>query len=538
MPETVTNRTMLKQLLFFIVVIVSLLLLMSLLLSDQARAQVTWREDRREPRDDSFNDRDCNARLQEHAERMYLKKRDALSLSRFTGDFELGAELTQDGNLVVAEGDATIAGKVMGTVLVICGNVKLRETAVIEGDVICIGGHIERARGSQVVGDQIEASPRSLAQTPRTRRDRAHSWKSYRRRYAPAFEGKAHYNRVDGLLLGIALPPRYTGNSGLEVFGFGGHAFAGKKWQYQIGGELYLGENWRTLVGIEAHDHTATEDEWLIPTDENSLAAAFINEDFRDYFRREGFSAYFSQSLSENAKLTAGYRRENLLSLPNETDWSLFVNRKQFRVNPLIHDGRLASYFAQGVWDTRNHRAHPDRGWRIQIEAEFSRPNLESAYDFDRVLIDLRRYQPLGEGRNFDLRLRAGSARGFLPEQFLFDLGGISTLQGLRFKELTGDRMLLGNVEYRIDAGRSRLGDIPLLGELNLILFADAGLTWFAHDRAKLTSSFDYFTFDKLKTDLGLGLTDEDGRVRLNFAKRTDQGGEDVLISFRLNRNF
>lgn len=538
MTTIATNRTMRKQFLFFIVIIVSLLLIMSLLLSGEAHAQVTWHDDRREAQDDDFNDRDCNSRLQERAERMYLTKRDELSLSRMTGDYELSAEQTQDGHLVVAEGDALIAGKVQGTLLVICGNVKLRETAVVEGDVVCIGGHIDREHGSQVVGDQIEASPRSLSSEPRSRRDWPRSWKGYRRRYAPSFEGKAHYNRVDGMFLGISLPPRYTENNGVEVYGFGGHAFASKQWQYQIGGELYFGEDWRAILGAEAHDHTATEDEWLLPEDENNVAAFFINEDFRDYFRRDGFTAYVSQNLSPNAKLTAGYRRDNLRSLPNETDWSLFVNRKKFRVNPLIAEGHLASYFAQAAWDTRNHRMHPDRGWLLQINAEFSRPDLESAYDFDRVLIDLRRYQPLGAGRNFDLRLRAGSARGFLPEQFLFDLGGLSTLPGYRFKEFTGDRMALASAEYRLDASRSRLGDIPLLGELNLILFADAGLAWFAEDRSEVTASFETLTFDKLKTDVGLGLTDQDGQVRLNFAKRTDRGGEDVVISFRLNRNF
>ncbi len=543
MSESVTNRAMLRQFLFFVIVIVSLLLMMSLLLSTEAHGQVTWREPYEASGGDMRGDRDCSEKLQERAERIYLKKRDDLSISRFTGDFELGAELTQDGHLVVSEGEVTIAGKVVGTVLVLCGNVKLRETAVIEGDVVCIGGHIDRARGSHVRGDQIEASPRSLSQGQRSSRDWSRSWRSYRKRHVPNLEGKAHYNRVDGIFLGLALPPRYLKNSGLEIFGLGGHAFASKRWQYQIGGEVYIGEAWRSLIGIEAHDYTASEDEWIIPEDENSVAALFINEDFRDYYRRDGFSAYFSQRLSEYAKLTAGYRREDLLSLPSETDWSLFVNRKKFRVNPLIQEGRLTSYFAQGVWDTRNDKLHPDRGWRIQVEAELGRPDIvgdvvEGDYDFDRVLVDVRRYQPLGEGRNFDMRLRAGSSRGFMPPQFLFDLGGISTLPGYRFKSFTGDRMLLGNVEYRIDARRSRLGDIPLLGELNLILFADAGLAWFAEDHSALTSSFDYFTFDKLKTDVGIGFTDEDGRVRLNFAKRTDKGGEDVVISFRLNRNF
>lgn len=538
MPMTLDNRAMLKQLLFFIVIFVSLLLIMSLLLSSEAYAQTAWSKHDREYYGGQSGDRDCNEELRERAEKTYLKNRDRIGVSRFTGDFKLEEDLIQDSHLVVSQGDAVIAGKVTGTLLVVCGKVKLRETAVVEGDVVCIGGHIDRERGSRVEGDQIEASPRSLSREYRSSRDWSRSWRNYRRRYGASFQGKVHYNRVDGLFLGAGLVPRYADDAGVEILGFGGYGFASKQWQYQIGGELYLGENWRALVGIEAHDQTASEDEWIIPEDENSLAAIFINEDFRDYFRREGFSAYFSQRLSERAKLTAGYRRENLIALPNETDWALFVNRKQFRVNPFINEGLLAGYFARGMWDTRNHKDHPDRGWYFQVETEFSRPSPDSDYDFDRVIIDLRRYQPVGEGRNFDIRLRAGSARGFMPEQFLFDLGGISTLPGYRFKELTGDRMVLGNIEYRLDARRSSLRDVPLLGELHLIIFADAGLAWFADDKSEATASFDYLTFDKLKTDVGLGVTDSEGRVRLNFAKRTDRGGEDLVISFRLNRNF
>src|SRR5574341_2126860 len=112
--------------------------------------------------------------------------------------------------------------------------------------------------------------------------------------------------------------------------------------------------------------------------------------------------------------------------------------------------------------------------------------------------VDIRRYQPIGYGKNFDIRLRAGTGRGILPSQYLFDLGGISTLRGYRFKEFTGDRMVLANVEYRLNSKTSRLHDIPIIEEFNLILFADAGLAWFAEDKIAADKSFDTLTWDKL----------------------------------------
>ena len=51
--------------------------------------------------------------------------------------------------------------------------------------------------------------------------------------------------------------------------------------------------------------------------------------------------------------------------------------------------------------------------------------------EFKRYLGDLRRYQPVGRGTRVDMRLRIGTAYGRLPSQFLYDLGGLSTLRGM-----------------------------------------------------------------------------------------------------------
>ena len=187
--------------------------------------------------------------------------------------------------------------------------------------------------------------------------------------------------------------------------------------------------------------------------------------------------------------------------------------------------------------DTRDDEAEPDEGWYVQARAEFYGGQVESDYEFDRFILDVRRYQPLSFNENLDFRLRLGTSRNALPSQFLFDLGGISTLRGYPFKAFTGDRMFLANVEYRV---RADSRDLPLLffDTLNLIVFFDAGLAWFSDDVTRADRGWKYLTFSRLKTDVGIAITDRAGRVRLNFARRTDSSKAPIVVTFRISRAF
>ncbi len=546
MQKSDTNGVQIKQALLLILLMMALMLLLGILFSHEAQsapcAETPAAGDSARTQPDRG---ECDDDLRRRAERRFLRKIEPEIIVRYTQDYELPENESHAGHLVVSGGNLILAGKVGGTVLVVCGDIEVRPTAEINGDVVCLGGRIDRAGGSRIAGDQVEASPRSVGNghSDRRRAERGRNWRGWRdwqrrHRYTASIKGRAHYNRVDGSFFGMELPRLYDQEWGAGIFGFGGYGFAGKRWQYQIGGEFYAGGETRMALGLEAHDFTDTEDDWIISQDENSLAAFFLNEDFQDYYRRSGFSAYLNPNIQEIVDLKVGYRRDDLIALNKETEWALFGRRKNYRANPPANEGDDLGFFAHFSIDTRNHRRRPDRGWWLQLESNFSRPTWDSDFDYDRVILDLRRYQPVGFGKNLDFRLRAGSSRGVLPAQFLFDLGGLSTLQGYRFKSFTGDRMLLGNFEYRLDASRSRLSDIPLLGELNLIFFGEAGMAWLAQDKSGVAESFDYFRFDRLKTGAGLGLTDNEGHVRVNFAKRFDQSEADWIVTFRLNRNF
>ncbi|MDZ7374391.1 MAG: BamA/TamA family outer membrane protein [candidate division KSB1 bacterium] len=379
---------------------------------------------------------------------------------------------------------------------------------------------------------------------------RSRSFRSRRR--GRDVEPVARYNRVEGLFLGIQLP-REEGLVRdvyhLLLWGDGGYGFSSKAWRYQLGLERWfrVGDESRDpllrfAIGGEVHDLTETQDEWIIPTLENSLAALFLREDFQDYYRRTGASGYLEQKVLGRVTFRAEYRDDRYYNMPADpekrkaTDWSVFGGKKRFRPNPLIEEGQLRGAIAQLIVDTRDDREAPDEGWLVQASAEFYGSQMKSDYEFDRFILDLRRYQPLSYAENLDLRLRLGTGRCRLPEQFLFDLGGIGSLRGYRFKELTGDRFFLANAEYRLRPGER---DFPSLFDgVNLILFFDAGAAWFARNPSRPEKGWKELTVSRLRSDVGIALSDRRGRVRVSFAKRTDSRAAPVVVTFRLNREF
>lgn len=349
------------------------------------------------------------------------------------------------------------------------------------------------------------------------------------------------YNRVEGLFLGVKFPrERWRWYPNPLLYGFVGYGFESKKWRGQIGIERgFFEERYHFLIGAEAHDLTDTEDHWIIPTDENSLAAFLFREDFHDFFRRVGFSTYLSQNITQHLNLRAEYREDRFESMEGHPNcWALFGGKKRFRGNPPVDSGKVREIRGRILIDTRDRGRGARKGWFIQLRGEFARDSFGSDFDYSRYILDLRRHQPLGYHEGFNFRLRIGTADAPLPLQRLFDLGGISTLRGYKFKEFTGDRMILANLEYHFCLDRPWMPDMGIFEECDLILFVDTGIAWFTSKLSNPVSSFDELSLSKLKTDIGIALTGEDGNVRLNFARRTDIGGAPLVVTFRINRPF
>ncbi len=357
------------------------------------------------------------------------------------------------------------------------------------------------------------------------------------------------YNRVEGVYLGTVINKEYWRKEypGYPfIFGKVGFAFAEKLFEYQIGLEKGFFDDYYLAFGAEIHLTMDTPDRWLMPQWENSLAAFLIKEDFHDYYQREGFSGYVTQHVTDILKFTASYCMESYDSTEKNTNWSLFGGKKKFRENPPMHAGELHSLKVKAVLDTRNSKSSPTRGWLVLLEGEHAGSEFKGDFNFDRFLLDIRRYQPLGFSDALDFRIRLGSSKGDLPWQKSYHLGGISTLRGYDYKDFPngpmsvgGNRMLLGQLEYRlgIEDYPESMG-LGLLNNFHLILFIDTGWVGFADAEANFYDGFNSFTWSDLKTDIGFALSNSSGNFRFQIAKRTDIGEKDFVFTVRVSRPF
>ena len=361
------------------------------------------------------------------------------------------------------------------------------------------------------------------------------------------------YNRVEGAYLGWQVPRQYEPNRFLTHYGEVGRALGLEEWQYRGGASLYT--YYRTpdayshlaSIGFEIYDLIDTQDGWLISEEENSLSAVLFHRDFMDFYRRFGLGVYSGHNVGGILQLTARYNRDQFEFRDRSVEWALMSNmfaRQHFRPNPGIDEGVISSGRIDVQLDTRSSAHAPHQGWLINGLFERAGGILEGDYRFKRYLLDLRRYQPVGVGTRLDVRLRSGSAKGNLPSQYLYDLGGFSTIRGYPFKALTGDRMVLVNFEYWLDVEEH--ADTDVLGtDAGLGLFFDAGAAWFADDSSDPFEGVDNLVTETRSSDprlrrsfgFAVGEEDQDG-FRVEFARPLDGPIQDWDVLARFSRSF
>ena len=351
------------------------------------------------------------------------------------------------------------------------------------------------------------------------------------------------YNRVEGPFLGWQLARSYHGRTGIAHFGHGGYGFGAEQWQFQTGGEIYTFygppevQSHLATIGAEIHDVADSQDGWLISEEENSVAALFLRRDFQDFYRRFGWSAYTAHNVGGILHMTLRYGRDEFESQASSVSWALHdtrFSRDDFRANPAVSEGIVSSARVDVQLDTRNNRRNPWQGWFINGLFERAGGVLEGDYTFKRYLLDLRRYQPVSLGTRLDLRLRTGTAKEDLVTQYLYDLGGISTLRGYGFKQFTGDRMVLLNLEYWVDADRHWHNSMPIQ-DLGIGVFFDVGSAWFANDAS---DPFEGVSEPELKRSFGFGFGDKNQDFRIDLARPLDGDDESWQALVRLGRSF
>lgn len=515
---------------------------------------------------------------------------------RASGSLNIAAEQRVDGDVAVLLGPLTIAGEVVGRVVVINGDLILRPTARIGGAVLVIGGAISGRDDAAIAGDvrvyrqplpyrevdgRLEAEPdawwRPWERSPMSRsRLRILSAGAYNRveglpiKIGPALEHETSWGRVKLEALGIIRTAEEFHWDSENL----GHSAA---LEVGFGGERGL------AIGARHYDVVNPVEDWHLRDVEAALAAALFHRDYRDHYNRHGGGAYVTYSPGRDVDLTVSYSDERWATRRSRDPFSLFRNGDVWRDNPIMDDGRFHIGHATLAIDTRNNADDPWSGWHITADWELGAGTVttfgpasplarEAAPDPDvtyhRGFVDLRRYNRISPDAQLNLRLVLGGWVGGdeLPLQRRLSVGGSGTLPGFDFRRFyesedvgmctsAGDalqgrpaqceRVALVQAEYRGDLlfGRDWDAADRWLGgmrrsDMAWVLFFDAGRGWLVGDRQGEIRypSGSMPGLGTFRTDVGLGI--DLGLLGVYVAKSISQSKEPANVFVRIRHRF
>ena len=181
-------------------------------------------------------------------------------------------------------------------------------------------------------------------------------------------------------------------------------------------------------------------------------------------------------------------------------------------------------------WDKRVQPDYPVGGWWIGLWFSQADRQLGSTADFNRFIIDVRKYAALFKHLAIAARVKYGSVSSKAPFYEKFYLGGPNSLRGFADRSITpvggGDQLVQGSLELRLPlSGKNYPGHF-----LTGIIFLDSGNNILTGEK---------FSFNQFKNSYGFGLRFRlpfIGLLRMDFAYPF--GGERRRIHFSLGHTF
>lgn len=362
--------------------------------------------------------------------------------------------------------------------------------------------------------------------------DRAMDLPSTREWEEGDFDAWGRYNRVEGIAIHASLSRDLHRESfAPALLGQIGYAFAAKRGQYRLRFEQPVAPKNKIGVGAEAYRSFLPffYQEESLSSEENSASAFFLHRDYWDWYEADGVRGFVTLRPSPFFSVSAGVMRQDERTLVNHTDWSLFRQKDDFRLNPAIPDGEVRSWEASIAFDTRPRNGDGDLAprstWRTaqfyRVSWERSDGGLGGDYDLWRVFGEMRNYFRLSSQQLLATRVLAGtgdSPSGFLPLQRRYEIGGLGTLRGHNFRDLSGDHVALANLEYSFNVG----------GEGWALVFMDAGTAW----------DFDALFDQKVAMDVGAGFRVGSEGVTILAAQSVNESDADPKFYVRLQESF
>ena len=327
------------------------------------------------------------------------------------------------------------------------------------------------------------------------------------------------YNRVDGPAPQVGGALRRERDQAPLLYVLGGYAFSRERAIGSAGFELPFGDPSRIRVGADAYRRTASEDEWIVGSGENTIFALLARTDYRDWYEAEGIGGHGIWEPGRDAALEVRASVEEHASLRTRTRVSAFGGTARFRANPSIDPG------TEGLLSVAI-RVGPiappkEGGSRATLRYERAGGPMGRDFDYGRLRATVngsRRFSKRASGR---ARIVAGSTRhGTLPAQKIWHLGGIGTLRGHEYKAYAGDQFFLANGEGYWKLRKNVFG----------MAFVDWGAAWFGagnldRQRPAIDGGF------------GLRLFEEPG-IAVTAARDLKRGDGPILVGVRLGAAF
>ncbi|MHB1170313.1 MAG: bactofilin family protein, partial [Longimicrobiales bacterium] len=273
---------------------------------------------------------------------------------RMVGASDIAIGTSLDGTIAVLDGPLRVSGAVDGDVTVINGDLELLPGAVITGSALVVGGAV--SGDTAAVHGDVVAYPEPLryryegAGITRARRP-VRAVISAGRDFAfgrTDFLAAVHsgYNRVEGLP--IVLGPRARlGHSNPTVLEAQAIIRTEKPLDYErygwsVRAEQYLGGRRAVSFGVRARSEITAIEEWTLSSLENSLATFLLHQDYRDHYRRQGWSIYLrAHHPHRPIDAMLEYRDERHHSVRAASPLSLIDNGRDWRYEPVVEEGTL-----------------------------------------------------------------------------------------------------------------------------------------------------------------------------------------------------
>jgi len=278
------------------------------------------------------------------------------------------------------------------------------------------------------------------------------------------------YSKSDGMTSIIGLGDtnfRGTGNNLNVNFQHGYSSIAGTGWNLNFTNP-YIDKK-ETSLSVNLFNSVSEVSDYGYNGDNTTLRSTY-------YRRSRGFNITLGRPEGEYVKNYVTLTKRTDLYVEHESgtvDYSAAVGDSDYDANYNAeylknNFGEVHSVTLGRVYDTRDNVFNPTHGNRLSLSTEIAGQGLGGQFDFNKYIIDGRKYFQVGSKQVLALHLSAGTIDGHVSDATKFSVGGIDTLRGYEDDEFKGNKMFTATMEYRY----------PIANKVEGVLFTDAGNAW------------------------------------------------------------